>query len=256
MCHCRVPPGYKCGDGYWLGQWVRIQRPARDKIDPQRRLRLEALAGWSWNLESDKWDNGFSHLKEFSEREKHCRVADGYKSGDGFRLGQWVRVQRAAKDKLAPDRRLRLEALSGWSWNAMSDRWEEGFSHLRQFSEREGHCRVPRTYMTDDGYTLGRWVEVRRGTKDKMAPQLRLRLEGLAGWSWDVYSDLWEVGFARLRQFSEREGHCRVPDSYRTEDGDRVAKWAYTQRKAKETMDPNRRQRLEALPGWVWKTEE
>ena len=225
-------------------------------MEPQRRQRLEAIANWSWDLLSDRWENGFAHLKEFSEREKHCRVRDFYKSDDGFRLGNWVRIQRAAKDQLRPDRRLRLEALPNWSWDVSSDLWEEGFSHLRQFSEREGHCRVAQAYNTDDGYPLGRWVEVRRRTKDKIEPDRRQRLETLPGWSWDLLSDRWEDGFAHLKEFSEREKHCRVPYLYKSDDGYRLGSWVSKQREAKDHMDPQRRQRLEAQSGWFWKVEK
>jgi Helicase associated domain len=66
-----------------------------------------------------------------------------------------------------PDRRRRLEALPGWSWNAVDDKWEEGFAHLKDFSEREQHCRVPKGHKTQIGYPLGNWVGTQRlVTKD------------------------------------------------------------------------------------------
>ena len=70
--------------------------------------------------------------------------------------------KRTQKDTMDPLRRQRLEALPGWSWDVFSDQWEEGFAHLKEFSVRVGHCRVPFTYKSDDNYGLGTWVANQR----------------------------------------------------------------------------------------------
>ena len=252
--HCRVPYGSKTEDGYRLGAWVTKQRTHRDKMDPERRQRLEGLSGWSWDARSDQWEDGFSRLEEFSDREGHCRVSQRYVTDDGFRLGQWTSAQRGHQEEMDPERRQRLEALPGWSWDARSDQWEDGFSRLREISQREGHCRVPADYKTEDGYRLGQWVGVQRTTRDEMDPERRQRLEALPGWSWDARSDQWEDGFSRLREFSQREGHCRVPAHYETENDFRLGGWVIKQRPNRDKMDPERRQRLEGLSGWSWNT--
>jgi superfamily II DNA or RNA helicase len=251
--HSQVTHEYKTEDGYRLGQWVNTQRTNKDKIAPDRRARLEALPDWSWDVFSDCWDEGFFYLKEFAEREGHCRVLQDYKTNNdgGYRLGNWVGVQRTKKDKMDPDRRQRLETLPGWSWNARVDRWEEGFFYLKEFAEREGHCRVSQKHMTDGGYPLGQWVSSRRTIKDRMDPDRLQRLEALPGWSWGVLSDKWQKGFFYLKEFVEREGHCRVPTAYKT-NGYRLGSWVGNQRTKKDKMDADRRQRLEALPGWSW----
>ena len=110
---------------------------------------------------SIRWEEGFSRLKQFSEREGHCRVPRSYKTEEGYRLGAWVNTQRNDKDSMRPDRRQRLEALSGWDWDPNLSRWEEGFSRLKHFSEREGHCRVPQSYKSEEGYRLGARVNGR-----------------------------------------------------------------------------------------------
>jgi hypothetical protein len=89
-----------------------------------------------------------------------------------------------------------------------------------------------------------------------MEPNRRQRLEALPGWLWDPHSSKWEEGFSHLKNVAEREGHCRVLQRDKTDDGYRLGSWVSTQRSTKDTMDPDRRQRLEALPGWVWKVEK
>jgi hypothetical protein len=205
---------------------------------------------------SSRWDEGFSHLAQFAEREGHSRVTQSYRSDDGYPLGRFVTVQRMNKKKMNTDRRQRLEAVPGWSWDRFSDRWNEGFSYLKRFAEREGHSRVPQTYTTESGYRLGRWVSVQRTNKGKMNADRRQRLETLPGWSWDRFSDQWDEGFSHLKRFSDRAGHCRVLHNYTSDGGYRLGQWVILQRRNKDRMGSDRRQRLEALPGWIWRVNK
>jgi superfamily II DNA or RNA helicase len=258
--HARVSDAYR-EDGHPLGNWVHNQRAffTRGKLEDTRRERLEGVRGWVWDAKEAAWNDGFTRLLDFVEREGHARIPGGHRE-DGYRLGEWVGVQRSAyrKKKLDPKRRARLEAVPGWTWDTLEAAWEAAFARLQRFVQREGHARVPQA-THEDGYHLGRFVAKQRRAyrNGKLDTPRRARLEALPGWMWEAREDRWEQGFAHLKQFVKREGHARVPNGTR-EDGYPLGNWVTNQFRPyrKGTLDPERRARLEALPGWTWDARE
>ena len=75
------------------------------------------------------------------------------------------------------------------------------------------------------------------------------RLEKI-GFIWEVNVAIWEDYFAALVRFKEREGHCRVPTGHKVGHV-KLASWVATQRSNKDTLSPERHQRLDKI-GFDW----
>ncbi len=247
-----ISPSFITKDGFALGKWVLVQRHLRDEMAADRRRRLERLEGWSWNPRDDAWERGFRHLRAYAMRTRHCRVPQGYTTEDGFALGSWVSGNRHRASRLPKERRDRLESLPGWSWDPFAEAWEHSFQHLMKFSKREGHCRVPVSRVEKDGCKLGKWVVVQRQAQGKMDEAHRCRLEALVGWTWNPYADDWGRMFRELAQYEARVGHARVPVGHVTSSGVKLGSWVRRQRRIRDAMTQDRRQRLESLVSWSW----
>jgi hypothetical protein len=245
--HCRVPPSHLEGT-LKLGLWVTRQRRFKDVMPIERRHRLAGI-GFEWNPVGSAWEQHYSALKGFNIREGHT-VVPHFHIEKNLKLGEWVIRQRRFKDTMPVERRRRLEAI-GFVWDALDAAWDEGFAALTRFIEREGHCRVSSRHM-EGTYRLGAWVQLQRFVRDRMPVERRKRLEAI-GLDWDARDAGWEEGFAKLRKFKLREGHCHVPSQH-IEDRFNLGTWATYQYKIRDTMPTDRRERLEAV-GFEWSKE-
>jgi superfamily II DNA or RNA helicase len=179
-----VPARYETADGYLLGSWVSNQRTRhrQGKLDRERERRLGEL-GWTLDVLTAWWEEGYGHFREFVEQNGHARVARHYKTADGFALGIWLLSQQIShrKGKLDPERERRLRELG-----CFVSRWDEGYSHLVQYVEQNGHANVPKAHKATDGYLLGSWVSNQRTRhrQGKLDPGRQRRLKKLPGWTW------------------------------------------------------------------------
>ncbi|HEV7406603.1 MAG TPA: helicase associated domain-containing protein [Chthoniobacteraceae bacterium] len=172
--HCRVSSG-RNGD-FMLAHWVTNQRSFHRHGDlrPDRAARLTAL-GFEWQRGlngtlADLWEKRFAELQAFVQEHGHTRVP---KRPPGNKvLWHWRMVQREFRRKgtLKPERIARLDAL-GFEWEdrrglALShiehhqQRWAAKLEQLRQFQERFGHTRVPKSWR--ENRSLGAWAQIQR----------------------------------------------------------------------------------------------
>ena len=177
--HCRVPKNHK-EDGLRLGTWISEQRLKKARLAPDKVKRLNML-GMLWDPRTERWEEAFSALEKFRKREGHCQVPANYEE-NGFKLGRWVSKQRLEEKRQYPDRVRRLNSL-GFCWDPHAEAWEEGFSALKEYHEREGHFRIPRNFKLN-GINLGRWIIHQRYNKKAISADRIKRLNDL-GFAWE-----------------------------------------------------------------------
>ena len=173
----RVPTSYRTPDKHRLGHWVSHQRSSRAGLSPDQQRRLEALPGWTWDLDATVWEERFARLHDYVNAEGDARVPVAYTAPDGDRLGKWINMLRTRKQQLSTDQQRRLEQLPGWTWDLAATIWEERFAQLQEYVNVEGHARVPVAYTTPNGDTLGTWARSQRRNKQRLSPAQQARLK-------------------------------------------------------------------------------
>ncbi len=275
----RIARSYITPDGFGLGMWVGLQRKAfrRGRLSHSRRHRLEGLPGWEWDPYESTWNSAFMRLRDVLAAHEISDVKADYTTGDGVRLGLWIRTQQRAyrTGLLSKERQRLLESIAKWRWNIgpgprRTPAWDEILVHVRRYSETHGNPNVPCEYVEEDGFPLGaRLAHVRRKYKEKKLSQEQISaLDSIQGWQWKALlppnyvrvddDRVWNEFLGYLREYVKKEGHALVPISFRTKNNRRLGYWVGGQRKAHRLgrLSEERTHILESLPGWSWSMVE
>lgn len=245
-----VRDDYVCDDGYRLGKWVGKQRSKWDALSDDRRERLEGLSGWTRDARAALWERSFAALEGYVREHGHAKPPRGVAVA-GIDIETWVRRQRRSWGELTEDRRQRLNSLSGWTLNALDEKWETGYRHLVAHVDLFGSAEVLQSHDSDDGYPLGKWVSVQRRTWDKISLERQRKLSSLPGWTLDARGGWWETWMGSLRAYVAEYGHARVPGPYVTADGAKLGSWVSNLRSTWELLSDERQHELQRLPGWT-----
>jgi superfamily II DNA or RNA helicase len=243
---------------------------AKPRLPPKIHLDIPSAVGTDFADAFDAmlvrettftWPFWYGVLEKFVSQHGHTRIP-ALELYDGLRLGQWVSQQRYLRNKglLEDDRALSLEQFLDWTWDAVTDQWEEGFRQLVTYCDQHGDCLVSQKFRTESGHKLGSWVTMQRADyrSGELTEERRKRLEELPGWAWAPRDSRWEKSFQRLVEYAAEHGHTRVVRGVITADGADLGSWVQTQRgrHSRGVLAQQYVARLEALPGWVWDVNE
>lgn len=183
-----VPRSYRSPDGYPLGTWaatVRALHRNSDLSPDEIRALEDAEVMWrrptrakTPRAKKERSKPTFTayvtRLTEYRAVFGHAITPQSYCSPDGAALGRWVARMRQARkhDRLSPTEIALLDA-AGMVWEDVAiaraatvksgptnrkARFARNVQRLKAYQKEFGHCRVPQSYKTKDGYAFGQWV--------------------------------------------------------------------------------------------------
>lgn len=111
----------------------------------------------------------------------------------------------------------------------LSSAWETYYIAARQYYREKGNLKVPKSYLTQTGLTLGSWIQtqrrVRAGSVTGNLSEEKVRKLDEIGMVWDSKDQSWNEALRELQAYYEEHGNLDVKARYVTENGFRLGRW-------------------------------
>lgn len=135
----------------------------------------------------------------------------------------------------------------------LSASWEIYYLAAKEYHKEHGNIRIPKSYVTPNGLTLGSWLQTqRRVYAGKRAGELNAeqiaKLDAL-GMVWDIQERGWQKGCEELTEYRKQFGTMDVKARYVTEEGYALGKWVANVRQkwSKGTLTLEQKAQLQEL---------
>lgn len=178
--------------GRWLAQLCSYRKNDLQSayLTSERIEELDAI-GMVWDVpdylwekkHNSTWEKSYLAAYEYKKKYGNLDIPVAYTTGNGCKLGRWLRRQRDKKAELSSVRKEKLDAI-GMIWDT-SDPWEEKIRLVEVYFEEHGDLNIPSDLVVD-GVWLARWFTeqiARYNGKAKngktLTPKQERRLEAL-----------------------------------------------------------------------------
>lgn len=140
--------------------------------------------------------------------------------------------------------------------------WEYMYAQAKQYYQENGHLNVPKRFKTEQGYSLGAWLQVQRAVRNgtqygNLTPE-RIKLLDDIGMRWESLRDVtWNRYYHAAVEYSRKHGDLNPVATYISPDGLPLGKWLSRLRMLAKSqpsfccLTPERIEKLNAL-GMVW----
>ena len=121
----------------------------------------------------------------------------------------------------------------------LSASWDIYYAAASDYRRLHGSLKVPKSYVTDSGLTLGSWIQTQRRIRagkinGRLTEEQIQKLDEL-GMIWAFPAkESWKRGYHALSVYCQKYGDADVKADYVTEDGYRLGKWVSNIRQKKK----------------------
>lgn len=143
----------------------------------------------------------------------------------------------------------------------LSSAWDTYYTAARQWYQEKGNLRIPKSYVTSTGLTLGSWIQTQRrvysGAVAGGLTEEKVRKLNEIGMIWDARDQSWNNALAELQTYFNEHGNLDIKARYETPDGFKLGRWVCNLRTKVRTkgldqaLTPEQQQQLTEL-GMIW----